>query len=133
MLRQTLRRFPHVAEDRGGWPAEPFFQEGGVNAAEVRVKLDVAVVEVVEAGVLADETGLYLAADEEDRGGGAVVGAAAGVFLQPSSELTENKGHHPVKLSMAGEVLGEGGERPADLVEQAGVGSGLVRVRIEAV
>src|SRR4051794_13560595 len=56
------------ADDRGGRASQPGLEHRGVDAAEVDAVLEVAVVEVVEAGVRADQAGLRDRADDQDRG-----------------------------------------------------------------
>ena len=81
----------------------------------------------------ADQTGLDLAADQEHGSAGAVIGASAAVFLGPPAEL--GKGHHeqPILVAARRQVLVERGHGVGNLLEQVGVGVGLVGVRIEAV
>src|SRR5437867_4565901 len=80
-----------VAEDGGGLCAEPTFQDAGVHAAEVGAKPEVAVVEIVfiQARVCSVQAAFDVRAEHEHRRGGAVVGAAAGVFGDAPAKLAE--------------------------------------------
>ena len=64
--------------------------------------LQVAVVEVVEAGVGADQSGLGDRSDEEHRRGRAVVGPARGILRDPAAELAEGQHGDPVGLAGGG-------------------------------
>src|SRR5690606_19763070 len=59
---------------------QPVLEHPGVDAAEVEVEFQVAVVEVREGGVVAEEAGADHRASEKHRGGGAVVGAGGAVL-----------------------------------------------------
>ena len=65
--------FKRTAQRLAGGQAEPLVQEGGVDATEVHGHLEVAVLEVGQAGIGARETRLYLPASQEDRGRRAVI------------------------------------------------------------
>ena len=99
-----------AAEDWGAFDAEPLIKHGRVNLTEVGVKFYVAVLEIVQAGVLADQTGLHSVAGEEGWSGGSVVGSLAGVFLQSSSELAERHGQNAISMTVLVHVTDEGVE-----------------------
>src|SRR5690606_14652894 len=62
---QDIQRLEGAAEDGAGGGFEPLFEERGVDAAEVDVVLEVALVEVGQGGVLADDALLEVAAEEQ--------------------------------------------------------------------
>ena len=121
------------ADDRLRRAAEPVGQEGGVDPAEVGVVLQVAVVEVVEARVVADEAGLGDRSDDEQRRGGAVVGPVRGVLRDPAAELAEGQQRDAVGLAGGGQVVVERGDRIGELGQERRVGAELVGVGVEAV
>ena len=76
-----------VAENRSGGPAEPLRQERGIDRAEVELKFQIAVGQIIQAGMLADDARLHTAADEKNRRGRAVVGSTAGVFFDCAGQI----------------------------------------------
>ena len=83
--------------------------------------LQVAGVEVAQAGVVADGAALDAGAGHEQARGGAVVGALAGVLLDAAAELRER--HQPDALVVAGlpQRLEEGRDAVGHLAEQVAV------------
>src|SRR6266852_2836750 len=73
------------AEDGLAVAAEPLVEQGRIQAAEVGVVLQVAVVEVLQAGVVADEAALHARTGDEEARAGAVVGSRA-VFVDAAAE-----------------------------------------------
>ncbi len=84
-------------------------------------------------GCVADEPRLLHRPDDEQRGRGAVVGAARGVLGDAAAELAEGQDRDAVGLAGVGQVLVERGDRVGELVEQGRVGAELVGVGVEAV
>ena len=84
-----------------------------------------------ERRLLAVQAALDRLADDEERGGGAVVGALAAVLLDAPPELRPGHQNCPVGLAVRGEVLHEGADRGVDLGEQGGLAGDLVLVGVE--
>src|SRR5437868_5829295 len=97
---QHIGRREGVAEDRSRGPAEPLGQERGIDRAEVKLEFQVPIGQIVQTRMFADQAGLNAAADEKNRRRRAVVGSAAGVFLDAAAELTEDERHHAIELTM---------------------------------
>ena len=76
-LREDRKLRERSVEERSRWTSEPAFEHRGVDAAEVGRRTQVAHVECGQVGMLAVQAALDAAADQEDRRGFAVVGAAA--------------------------------------------------------
>lgn len=95
--------------DLVGFEAEPLFEDGGVYLSEVelwgQVVFDGHI--GVEGGVGADDAALYGCTEEEHGGGGAVVGAIAGVGDDASSEFGEGHAQHALVDAVALEVFEE--------------------------
>jgi hypothetical protein len=60
---------------------QPILQDAGVDAAEVDAVAQIALIQIGQRGMIADDAVLDALADEEHGGGSAVVGAAGGVGL----------------------------------------------------
>src|SRR2546421_5168092 len=94
------------------WHAEPVLQDGGVEAAEVGGKFQVTLaIKIGEAGVGAEQAGFDSSAGEEQWGSGAVVGALAGVLVQPPAELAESHQHRPLPVALLVQVAHERADR----------------------
>src|SRR5687768_2874447 len=96
------------SEHRLRGDVEPILQDCRVNATEVGGELEVVLVEVGEAGVLADEAGLDAGAGDEHGGGCAVVGSLTGVLADPAAELAEGHREHPAAVAVLVEIADEG-------------------------
>lgn len=94
---QDIKRFKLSAEYGPAFEAKPLVQHGSVDSAEVGVELWGAIIKIGETGAWAYETTFYLAAGQEDRGSGAVPGAAAAIFLDCSAEFRKRHQQDPVK------------------------------------
>ena len=99
--------------------AQPAVEHGRVDAAEVDGVARIAVVEVGQVGVGAVQAGLDRTAQQEDRGRGAVVGAAAAVLAQAAAELGEDQDQHPVGFARFLQVVEERRERRPELAQQS--------------
>ena len=108
-------------------------EQSCVDASEVGMELQIAVVEVLQARVLTDQSGLLDRPDEEDRSRGAVVGAVRSVLGDPPTKLAEDEQGDAICLSGPSQVVVEGGERVGQFVEQAGVSGKLIGVGVVAV
>ena len=69
-----------------------FFQDRGVDGAEIDVELDVAIVEIPggEGGHFSEESGGHATAGEKEGGGRPVIGPAAAVFLHAAAKFAES-------------------------------------------
>ncbi len=78
VLADQFEALERTAEDLVGVGLQPAVQDAGVDAAEVGGPFQVAAIQPVglEAGMPAVDAGSDLAADDEERGGGDVVGPA---------------------------------------------------------
>ena len=112
---------------------EPLLNHRRVDAAEVGSHLQVTVVQIRQAGVLAVESALDAAANDEHRGGGSVVGAEAGVLFDAASELGEHHDGDVVGPADTFQVFDEATDRIGGIGQQTGVRVGLVHVGIERV
>ena len=74
------QRFELAAQDLLRVNRQPLLQQGGVDAAEVQVVLQVTAIQISEAGHLPPKATLDPGAREERHATGAVVGTAAGVL-----------------------------------------------------
>ena len=91
-----------------GGNAEPVFEDRGVDPAEVDDRLEVAVVEVGQARIGADQAGLDPRTGEEYRARGAVVGPCRAILSYPAAELAEAEHQDAVGQLRVGEVVEEG-------------------------
>ena len=97
VLRGHLHRLEFAAQDWRRWGPRAIVRARGVDPAEVGGELQVALASrSARLGYLPIRPGLHLAAGDEQRGGGAVVGALAGVLLHPAAELAEGHRQHPL-------------------------------------
>src|SRR5262249_36859982 len=113
--------------------AEPAVQERGIDPAEVDGVLRVAVGQVAQVGIGAVQPRLDPRSEQEHRGGGAVIGAAAGVLRKTTPELRKDQHQRPAGVSRLAQVVEEGPQRVAHLAEQIVVCPELIGVRVEAV
>ena len=92
----------------------------------------IALIEIGQRWMLSDQSGLDVLSEEEHRGGGAVVGASAGILIDAAAELAE--GHHQNALVVA--VLFHVGPERADalgkLLHELVMAAALLRVGVEA-
>src|SRR4051812_9477623 len=73
------------AEDWLAWRLQPLLQNRGVDTAEIDAPLEIARVQVRQRRMTPDDARPQLRANEEHRRRGAVIGAAAGVLLDPAA------------------------------------------------
>lgn len=71
-------------------------------------------------------------AEEEDRTGGAVVGATTGVVGDAATEFAEGQDQDAVELAMVTQVLDKSMDGVAQFAKETGMGSGLVGMGIIA-
>src|SRR5207245_9659372 len=87
-----------------------------IDRAEVDRELEVpGGIEAREARLRAVQPALHRVADQQQRGGRAVVGAAARVLLGSPPELRPGRDKHLVRLSVRGDVLIDGADRRGEL------------------
>src|SRR5260370_4580261 len=98
-----------AVEDGVAVHAEPVVQERGVHLAEVGVVFQVAGVEVLQAGVVADDAARQRRAGDEQARPGPAAGALAGVLLGAAAEFRQRP--HPHALGVLG--LLHGGAEPS--------------------
>src|SRR5690349_7331926 len=79
-LDEADAREAAAADDGRGRRAEPILQDSAVDGAEVDVELEVAVFEVGQAGVVAEEARLHAAPGDVERRARAMVGAGRAIF-----------------------------------------------------
>ncbi|MFO0844265.1 MAG: hypothetical protein U0797_18025 [Gemmataceae bacterium] len=96
------------------------------------MELQVADVEVLQAGVLADDAALDRRPGDEQARRRAVVGAAAAVLVHAPAELRERHQPHPLVVAGALQRSEEVADGVAQLGQELGVGGGLAGVRVEA-
>src|SRR5689334_8634610 len=77
-----------------GIQAEPSVEQGGVDLTEVDAALEVALLQVGQTGIRAHHTGLDARSRQQDRPGGAVVGAGRALFGDTPAELAEAYDYH---------------------------------------
>ena len=75
------------------------------------LNLQVAVIEIRQAGIFPEKTRLHFAAEDKHRRGRAVVGSAVGVFLHPPAKFAEGQEQDALEISLLLQVGDEGGER----------------------
>ena len=99
-------------DDAGRFQVHPVFQDGGIDAAEVLIGNQVALLERLRAGfgVLAVHAAVHAGADGECHARRAVVGAGA-VVPNPSAEFGEQEHHHIVIGVVLAQVVPEVGYR----------------------
>ena len=97
------------------------------------MKLQVAVVEIIETRVAAHESGLGDRSHDEDRRGRAVIRPLRRVFLDPAAELAEREQGDAVSLPGGGQVVVKGGDRIGELVQECRMRSELVGMGVKAV
>ena len=97
------------------------------------MELEVAVVEVGQAGVSADDARLALGRDDEHLRGGSVVGAEAAVFGDAATEFGERGDHDSISEAVSFQVTNESGDRGRQLGQQRLMRIRLLRVRVEAI
>ena len=112
--------------------AEPIFQDGGIDAAEVHGHLQVAVDQVGEARVGPVQPRPDARAGQEDRPGRAVVGPHRAVLRDPAAELAEDHHQHAVGQPRRRQVVEERPERRRELLQQRGVARELMAVGVVA-
>src|SRR5262249_40544091 len=122
-----------VAEHRLAVHAQPAVEDSGVDAAEVGVVLQIAGVQVAQAGVLADRTALDARAGHEQARAGAVVGAGAAVLVDAPAELGVGHPAQPLVVAARRQVLEQEGDAVGDVLQELLVRLQLARVRVEAV
>ena len=103
-----------------------------VDRPEVDGVLQVARVEVREAGLVAEEAVLDVLADQEDRRRGAVVGAPGRVGRHATPELAVDGDHDPARVRVALEAVGQRRDALVELGEQPGMVVELGDVGVEA-
>ena len=86
-----------------------------------------------QIGVGAVQAGFDRAAQQEDRGGRAVVRSGAAVFTQAAAEFGEDQNQHPLGFARFLEVVEERRERCRQLAQQVCVLLELAAVGIETV
>ena len=128
--RQTVK--PR-ADDRLGRTIEPVGDERRVDSPEIGVELEVAVVELVEAWMFADQARLGDRPDDEDRRGRTMIGALRGVFLDAAAKFAERQERHPVAVTRRRQVVVKRGDRIGQLVQEGRVSSELIGMGVEAV
>ena len=77
------------------------------------------------------EPALDAAADEEERRGLAVVGAAAAVLRDAPAELAKGHREHAIVVAVRGEVVVKRGDRVRELAQQPVLRALLAHVRVE--
>src|ERR1700730_2059994 len=110
---------------------QKLIQHCAVNAAEVRIEFQIAVVEIDKARVLAEQSRFYRAAKHKHRSSRTVIGAAIRIFLNEPAKFAEGHEQYAVEISLLFEIGDEGGKRVIDLAHQAFVRVDLTSVRIE--
>src|SRR5690242_3649394 len=83
--------------------------------------------------MLAEQSRLNLAADDEHRRCRAVVGAAAGVLLHAAAKLAKDQGRDAVEMSVPAEIFSKCRQCAAELIQQRRVSTSLIRMRVKAV
>ncbi len=119
------------AEDLSGVGVEPGVEHGAVDLAVVDRRPQVAVVvEVGQRRHLAVKTADDLGADRQERGGGAMIGAAGPVGPHATTELGGGQHGHLIGVSPieGGEERGQAG---VELGQAVGVELGVVGVAVE--
>ena len=112
---------------------QPGAQHRRVHLSEVDRGNEVAVVvEAREARLRAVQPALHVVADDDDRRGGAVVGAHVAVLLRPAAELGERH-QHDLALPAGCQRGEERVDRGVEPRQQGAVPVGLVGVRVEPV
>ena len=126
-----FERLEPVSEDAAIVASEPA-QCRRVHPAKVGVEPGRPLVEVVEPRVRAHQSGLHLAARDEDGRRRSVIGPAPTVLGEGPSELRE--GHHEdaVEEPIPGNVLDEGRDGGRELLEERPVVCRLVGVGVES-
>src|SRR5579871_2026931 len=79
--------------------AKPVVEERGVDAAKIRMEPQIAGIKIREARVLADDATVHRRPGHEETGSRAMVGAAAGVFVDAPAKFRE--GHQPYPAVVA--------------------------------
>src|SRR5436305_13891434 len=108
---EHLRRLVLLAQHHPAVHAQPLVQNAGVYLPEVDRMLQVPVLQLGQARVLADRAGLDLAAAQEHRRRRAVVGALGAVLFGPPAELREGHHQEAVLVPAGRQVLVEGRHR----------------------
>lgn len=129
---QEIQGLLAAAEDVAGLGGEPMLKDAGVDATEVAAELQVAAMKVGEIGVFLVETGADLGSEKEHGGGLSVVGTAAGVFLDASSELGEGHDEDAVEQFVLVEFVDEVVHGVAELGQERAVARELAGVGVEA-
>ncbi len=93
-----------LAEDWFAGCLHPVLQDGGIDAAEIGVVFQIALIEVCQRWMAAKQAGGDLGTHQEHRGGGAVVGSAAGVLLHSAAKLAERHHQHPILIVLPFDV-----------------------------
>src|SRR5262249_55592711 len=130
---QHISRRETFAQNWSGGPTEPLCQEGRIDRAKVELEFQIAISQIVEARMLADQAGLHTATDQKNRRGRTMVGTSASIFLDSPSELTEDERHYSIELAMGLQILRKGRQCPAKLLQQHGMSRGLIRMRIKSI
>src|SRR5579859_6812467 len=124
-------RLEFAAEDWLHGGVEPGLEDAGVDTAEIGGVFEVAVIQVGEGGVFADDAGFYTGAEEEHGGGGAVVCAGAGVLGDTAAELAEGHHENALIVLLVLHVLPEGFDALGELLHEVVVALPLAGVGIE--
>src|SRR5713101_5046936 len=101
---------------------KPLVEDSGIHLSEINGVLQVAEAVIGQAGMFSDRAGFDLGADQEHRGGGAVVGSLAAVFIRPAAELRERHHHDAVLVPARGHVLIKSRHRIRQLTKQIRMG-----------
>ena len=107
-------------------------EHGGIDAAEVDVRLQVAVLEIGQAGSRADQAAANGAADQEHRRGRAVVRPVGGVLGDAPAELAEDQDGRAVRQTRTLQVGLERPQRAGQLLQHPLVVGKLTGVRVIA-
>src|SRR5262249_30541012 len=122
---------PQNWETRG---FQPRLKNIRINGAEIGGEFQVAVNKVCgrETRISSNQAGLRFSSSEKHDGGRAVIGPAAGVFLNTPAKFAEGHDEDAFEVALSFEVIEEGFDRIAEFLQQTVLRNGLIRVRVVA-
>ena len=120
-------------QDRFRFALEPFLDNSRVDLTKVGVVSQIAVLQIVQAGKLANQARLNRCASHEHRSGGTVIRPRARVFFDAAAEFTEAHQRNTIRLPQMIDVVQKCLYGISQLTQQAGMRIRLLGVCIKAV
>ena len=107
------------AQDLAAGDAEPVIEQSGVHLAEIGVVPQVAVLEIGEARMGTDKSGLDATADKKHRGAGAMIGATAAILMGAATKFGKGHNHQSIAMPALREIAIKGRNGVGNVAEKS--------------